>query len=346
MNPPFPACEVYDGPLLCVDPINLPAPSRPSPDDLHRKLPAGSWYALKPVCSYSQAVSSFDCLDLRVVTKQAVFASYYHRWYFGKKANSCSSRYSFLEDLLITIGEGLRIPPEDTPCRTDRGTRGCLPFCSFFNAEVALHRLIDFMVELHDIIRTGLDTTCPTHDAPVAFLYSHVFCKSSLNLIKGYEATGTFEKGDLKQLVDRLHRIGLKIERVTARGRAVLGDTETQVHVDEEIDKLCRVTEMVGEAGIPVMLPYSPTLERTHRQGTVLGTGYFQGQYAGQLIDPAMSGTAYLQFYRYGSWRTSSVTIPVTDGTGHLAWTSGATQTYRVKFGGALSEEFTVTVVP
>jgi mannonate dehydratase len=112
----------------------------------------------------------------------------------------------------------------------------------------------------------------------------------SLNLIKGYEATGTFEKSDLTQLVDRLDRVGLKIERVTARGRAVLEDPGGVIDLNEEIDKLCRVTEMVGEAGIPVMLPCSPMLERTHRQGTVLGTGYFQGQYAGQLIDPAMSG--------------------------------------------------------
>ena len=112
----------------------------------------------------------------------------------------------------------------------------------------------------------------------------------SLNLIKGYETTGTFEKSDLTQLVDRLDGAGLKIERVTARGRAVIEDPGEVIDVNEEIDKLCRVTEMVGETGIPVMLPYSPSLERTLRQSAAMGTGYFQGQYAGQLIDPAMSG--------------------------------------------------------
>ena len=112
----------------------------------------------------------------------------------------------------------------------------------------------------------------------------------SLNLIDGYEATGAFEKDDLAHLVNRLDKAGLKIERVTARGRALSANGQDALNVHEEIDKLCRVTEMVGEAGIPVMLPFSPSLESTHRQSATLGTGYFQGQYAGQLIDPAMTG--------------------------------------------------------
>jgi D-mannonate dehydratase len=112
----------------------------------------------------------------------------------------------------------------------------------------------------------------------------------SLNLIKDYEATGIFERSDLARLVDRLGRAGLKIERVTARGRAVREDPGDVIDLNEETDNLCRVTEMVGGAGIPVMLPFSPSLEKTHRQGAALGTGYFQGQYAGQLIDPGMTG--------------------------------------------------------
>ena len=112
----------------------------------------------------------------------------------------------------------------------------------------------------------------------------------SLNLIEGYETTGIFDIDDLLRLVDRLGRAGLKIERVTARGRALREDPGDAIDVNEEIDKLCRVTEMVGKAEIPVMLPFSPSLEKTHRQSAALGTGYFQGQYAGQLIDPAMPG--------------------------------------------------------
>jgi hypothetical protein len=111
-----------------------------------------------------------------------------------------------------------------------------------------------------------------------------------LNLIEDYETTGIFERSALAQLADRLDKIGLKIERVTARGRAVQEDPTAEIDLNEETDKVCRVTEMVGEAGIPVMLPFSPGLERTHRQSAALGTGYFQGQYAGQLIDPEMSG--------------------------------------------------------
>jgi len=88
-------------------------------------------------------------------------------------------------------------PPEDTPCRTDRGTRGSLPPGSFFNAEVALHRLIDFMVELHGIIRTGLNATGSTHDAPVALLHGHVFRKSGLHFIKGLNSRTRFQMGHL-----------------------------------------------------------------------------------------------------------------------------------------------------
>lgn len=112
----------------------------------------------------------------------------------------------------------------------------------------------------------------------------------SLNLIKGYEATGTFEGGDLAALVQRLGKAGLQIERVTARGRALSADGEARIDLNEEIDKLCRVTEMVGRAGIPAMLPMTPSLESTQRQSASLDTGYFQGQYSGQLIDPAMTG--------------------------------------------------------
>ncbi len=112
----------------------------------------------------------------------------------------------------------------------------------------------------------------------------------SLNLVEGYEETGTFKNSDLARLVDRLDRAGLKIERVTARGKALFQNKNSLIEVKEEIDKLCRVTEMVGQAGIPVMLAMTPSLESTQRQSASLDTGYFQGQYAGQLIDPAMPG--------------------------------------------------------
>ena len=58
----------------------------------------------------------------------------------------------------------------------------------------------------------------------------------------------------------------------------------------EELDKLCKVTEMVGAAGIPVMLPLPPEFEKTNQHSSTLGAGYFQGQYSGQLIDSEISG--------------------------------------------------------
>ena len=68
----------------------------------------------------------------------------------------------------------------------------------------------------------------------------------SLNLIENYEETGIFERQELDALVERLGRAGLKIERVTARGRAVKEDPRGEIDLNEETDKVCAVTEMVG----------------------------------------------------------------------------------------------------
>lgn len=135
----------------------------------------------------------------------------------------------------------------------------------------------------------------------------------SLNLIEGYEQTGIFEPEGLNRLVERLGKAGLKIERVTARGRVSRDDT---VDVNKEIDKVCRVTEMVGEADIPVMLPFSPSLESTHRQSASLESGYFQGQYAGQLVDPAMAGWEERSGrggYLFPAYRHEEVESPLSD---------------------------------
>ena len=112
----------------------------------------------------------------------------------------------------------------------------------------------------------------------------------SLDLIDGYEETGLFEQSDLQALVDRLDKIGLKIERITARGHVIKDEPGNDFDLEKEIDNYCRMTELVGKVGIPVMLPVSPALERTQRQGNVMGSGFFQGQYGGELIDPGMSG--------------------------------------------------------
>jgi D-mannonate dehydratase len=112
----------------------------------------------------------------------------------------------------------------------------------------------------------------------------------SLDLIEGYEETGIFERSDLQGLVDRLDKIGLKIERITARGHVTEEAPGDEFDLNKEIDNYCRMTEIVGDVGIRVMLPVSPALERTQRQGAGMGSGFFQGQYGGELIDPGMSG--------------------------------------------------------
>ena len=91
---------------------------------------------------------------------------------------------SLLEDHLNPAGKLLRIPPEYTSCRTDRGTRGSLLPAPFFNAEVALDRPGDFVVELHDIVGTGLYAAATTRDTPPRLLDGHFFRKPFLDLVK------------------------------------------------------------------------------------------------------------------------------------------------------------------
>lgn len=98
-----------------------------------------------------------------------------------------------LKDLPKSVREGLRIPPEDTLGRADRSTRGSLPHDPFVNTQIALHRLVDFVVELHDVIRTGLNAAGSTHDAPAALLHGHVLRKTSLNFIKGLDPDTRFQ---------------------------------------------------------------------------------------------------------------------------------------------------------
>jgi mannonate dehydratase len=112
----------------------------------------------------------------------------------------------------------------------------------------------------------------------------------SLDLIDGYEQTGLFERSDIEALVDRLDKIGLKIERITARGRVVSDESGNDFDLNKEIDNYCHMTELVGKAGIPVMSPVPPAHEKSQRLGGVMGSGFFQGQYCGDLIDPGIPG--------------------------------------------------------
>ena len=91
--------------------------------------------------------------------------------------------------------------------------------------------------------------------------------------------------------------------------RVIRREPDCELNQAEELDKVCKVTEMVGAAGIPVMLPLPPELENTHQQSSALEPGYFQGQYAGQLIDPEMSGweerTGRGGYNKAMDWRSS-----------------------------------------
>ena len=78
----------------------------------------------------------------------------------------------------------LRISPENAPSRADRETSRNLFPPSLFNAEVALYRLRDFVIELHDVIRTGLDTAGPAGDTPLCLLNSHSFRESLLDFVE------------------------------------------------------------------------------------------------------------------------------------------------------------------
>ena len=59
---------------------------------------------------------------------------------------------------------------------------------------------------------------------------------ASLSLIAGYGETGIFEQNDLNKLVDRLDKAGLKIERVTARGRAIRRERDHELDQTEEVE--------------------------------------------------------------------------------------------------------------
>lgn len=108
-----------------------------------------------------------------------------------------------------------------------------------------------------------------------------------LDILPGYQEQGIVDRSVLMALVARLDRVGLKIERVVASGPTKSAKTPD---LDEETDKLCRIVEMAGEAGIRVVEPETPSLLRANVQASFLAPYFFQGQYAGQLIDPNVPG--------------------------------------------------------
>jgi mannonate dehydratase len=108
-----------------------------------------------------------------------------------------------------------------------------------------------------------------------------------MDILPGYQEEGIVLKSAFMALVDRLVRIGLKIERVVASGPS---KPTRAPDLQEEIDKLCRIAEMLGEAGVRVLEPETPSMLRANIQASYMAPYFFQGQYAGQLIDPNLPG--------------------------------------------------------
>ena len=79
------------------------------------------------------------------------------------------------------------------------------------------------------------------------------FVDITLDMVKGYDERGCFENSDLLKLVERLDRAGLRIERANTLypkyNQALLNNPDGE----REIDNLCKITEMLGSAGIPLM---------------------------------------------------------------------------------------------
>ena len=74
----------------------------------------------------------------------------------------------------------------------------------------------------------------------------------TLALIGNYVDTGIFAKADLRNFVDRLDAVGLKIERANSLGPYYLNAHLNRPEGQEEINKLKRIGEMLADAEIPV----------------------------------------------------------------------------------------------
>jgi len=73
-----------------------------------------------------------------------------------------------------------------------------------------------------------------------------------LRLIPGYEEHGHFPKAAFQEFVDRLDRVGLKVERANSLGGQYLNAHLNRPEGQKEIDHLKRCAEIVADAEIPV----------------------------------------------------------------------------------------------
>ena len=120
-------------------------------------------------------------MDSRKAATVGRYEAMIHPW--SSSPGHGTLQWTFLQNLIVPC-KLLRVSPENTPSRADRVTSRNLIPPSFFNAEVALDRLRDFMIELHDVIRTGLDAAGPTRDTPLCLLNSHFLRQPLLDFIE------------------------------------------------------------------------------------------------------------------------------------------------------------------
>lgn len=74
----------------------------------------------------------------------------------------------------------------------------------------------------------------------------------TLDAVKGYQENGVFTQEALKEYIDRLGGVGLRIERANSLSPYYLNAHLGRASGDREIDNLKRVTELVVKAEIPV----------------------------------------------------------------------------------------------
>lgn len=74
----------------------------------------------------------------------------------------------------------------------------------------------------------------------------------TLDMVEGYAATGCFSKAALKQFIDRLSAVGLRIERANSLGPYYLNAHLARAEGQREIDNLRKVGELLAEAKVPV----------------------------------------------------------------------------------------------
>lgn len=74
----------------------------------------------------------------------------------------------------------------------------------------------------------------------------------TLDQVKGYQETGVFAKAALKEYLDRLGAVGLRVERANSLGPHYLNAHLGRAEGQREIDHLRKIGELLAEAEIPV----------------------------------------------------------------------------------------------